>query len=262
MVFLLFRYIIGRGVNELIKMDTIALQLERILCELNKIVLNISITNYFDYFIQFIIVISGVIAGGWVTIKINKKVREEEKYSQELNNANIIMLSIYRFLNKVSQWNEDIVEKYKESPIYYIEIPAYARLDEKIEYIDSKYFSFLMDTNENKQIALDIIIAQDKFHSTIQAYNERNKYYLHVQDILMENGIEDGQECDIRIIDNFDKSARVILQRYTDQMIDLIKSCEAFTNDVKDRLYNCLVKKYGKDYILYYKKTSYRKEII
>lgn len=122
----------------------------------------------------------GAFFGAWCAFKYQKTTLETTKKEKELADIKLCQVLLYRQYNSVLLVKTDSLDQHKNNDKRYMKILPSPQMSPS-DRIDLNRIGFLAGYGKVELLA-DIGMAQDKYLGFLEAWNNRNKYHLKVQE--------------------------------------------------------------------------------
>jgi hypothetical protein len=181
---------------------------------------------------------------------------QERKEGRKIRTSNIAagnraMFLLSQQFNELSVIQKQIIEPARKHPVRFVVMRPSPPLNYESLRFEVNTLSFLLET-KHRQVLMDLLIEEGRFHAAVQALNERSKVHLSdAQPVLDKAGIEEGGDYSIsQLKEALGNRLFVQLSRATDEMIDYVDSSIKSLLQMGDKLYEVLRELYpGKTFI-------------
>ncbi len=202
-----------------------------------------SLSWIFTIVLPAILPLLSVIAGAKYAFSLHAREKEKEILSQKIAAGNRAIHSLYTISNKLANFNDQHLEKYKNDKSAFINmrgliVPLKHNID-----LDFGPISFLFETKFRNLLG-EISIGLEKYQSTIELIDYRSNLHIEkIQPLLDKEGV--AENSDITREKTIYTLGRVnfsLIKNSTDYIFTLTPSTITYLKDITNKLSNALEK--------------------
>ena len=185
-------------------------------------------------------------AGSWFAYILSNRDRARNEKDARVAAANRALFTLLRQFNTLYVLKAQIIDPKRSDALRLVSMRALSPLPHDV-HVDLDSLNFVLET-EHRQILGELMVADDRFHATIQAINERSILHREVvQPIIKAAGVREGDEATPADVESLlGHAVYSELQRATDQAISLVDLTLASTQAIAGQLRDVFLKVYPK----------------
>ena len=212
--------------------------------------------NIMDTIITALATLAAAFFGALFAFKFQERNEERKIRSNNIAAGNRTMFLLLRQFNELSVIQKQIIDPDREHPAKFVAMRPSLPLNYENLRVEVNNLSFLLET-KHRQILMDLLIEENRFHAAVQALNERSKVHLQeVQPILEKAGIVEGGDYSLpQLEEALGNRLFVQLSRATEEMIDHVDSGIKSLLQMGEKLYEALRELYPGETFIKFKAT-------
>jgi|SRR3990170_7654293 len=201
--------------------------------------------NFMDSIITALATLAAAYFGALFAFKFQERKEERKILTNNIAAGNRAMFLLFRQFNELSVIQKQIIEPARTHPAKFVVMRPALPLNYESLRFEVNNLSFLLET-KHRQVLMDLLIEEGRFHAAVQALNKRSKVHLHdVQPVLEKAGIVEGGDYSLsQLRDAMGNRLFTQLNRATDQMINHIDDSIKSLLQMGDKLYEVLKELY------------------
>lgn len=209
-----------------------------------------------DTIITTVATLAAAYFGALFAFKFQSRTEERKIRSNNVAAGNRAMFLLLRQFNSLSVIQKQIIEPHRKHPLKFIVMRPSLPLNYDNLKVDVNNLSFLLET-KHRNVLMELLLEENKFHAAVQALNERSKVHLHdAQPVLEKAGIVDGGDYSLsQLKEALGNRLFIQLSRSTDEMIDHTDSSIKSLMEMGERLYKVLTELYPGETFIKFKAT-------
>lgn len=209
-----------------------------------------------DTIIAALATLAAAYFGAFFAFKFQERKEEQKIRTNNIAAGNRAMFLLFRQFNELSVIQKQIIEPDRTHPVRFVGMRPALPLNYESLRFEVNNLSFLLET-KHRQVLMDLLIEEGRFHAAVQALNERSKMHIHdVQPVLEKAGIVDGGNHSLsQLKEAMGNRLFVQLSRATDQMIDHIDDSIKSLLQMGDKLYEVFKELYPGETFIKFKAT-------
>ena len=212
--------------------------------------------NLMDTIITAIATLAAAYFGALFAFKFQERNEDRKIKASNIAAGNRAMFLLLRQFNELSVVKKQIIDPHREHPAKFVVMRPSLPLNYENLRVEVNSLSFLLET-KHRQILMDLLIEENRFHTALQTVNERSKLHLQeVQPILEKAGIVEGGDYSLQQLEEaLGNRLFIQISRATDEMLDHVDSGIKSLLEMGDKLYEALRDLYPGETFIQYKAT-------
>lgn len=212
--------------------------------------------NFMDSIITALATLAAAYFGALFAFKFQERKEERKIRTNNIAAGNHAMFLLFRQFNELSVIQKQIIESARTHPAKFVVMRPVLPLNCESLRFEVSNLSFLLET-KHRQVLMDLLIEEGRFHAAVQTLNERSKIHLHdVQPVFQKAGIVEGGDYSLSQLEEaMGNCLFVQLNQATDQMIDHIDDSIKSLPQMGDKLYEVLKELYPDEIFIKFKAT-------
>ncbi len=212
--------------------------------------------NLMDTIITALATLAAAYFGALFAFKFQDRNEDRKARTNNIAAGNRAMFLLLRQFNELSVIQKQIIDPARTHPAKFVVMRPSPPLNYNNLRVEVNSLSFLLET-KHRQILMDLLIDEGRFHAAVQSLNERSKVHLQeAQPSLEKSGIVEGSDYSQTQIEKaLGNRLFVQLNRATDEMIDHVDSSIKSLLQMGDKLYEALRDLYPGETFIKFKAT-------
>ncbi|MBI3609231.1 MAG: hypothetical protein HY204_00845 [Nitrospirae bacterium] len=148
----------------------------------------------YNMFISAVVTLASAFLGAWSAFKLEDRARKRKKQEDNIAAGNRAIFMLTRMFNELGNIQQQVIDPVRKREAKSITmLPLLTQNYDDLRF-EVNNLTFLLET-EYRQILMQLLIEESRFHAAIQLLNERSKLHLReVQPLLKRAGIVEGVE--------------------------------------------------------------------
>ena len=199
------------------------------------------------------VVLVAAFSGAWFAFWLQSRNAQREVERVNLAAGNRVILLILSQANTLKQFQKEIIDPYRSSPVRALSMRPVPHFDEPGCLFDMVSLEFLIPEGRH-DVLPDLIILEQKIKFAIKKINERSEFHRYkIQPRLSEAGFRHGENVELRVEDIVKAVTEfnwVILNVETDAMVVLVDDALERCIYLKNKMRDILNEKFADQFIL------------
>jgi len=212
--------------------------------------------NLMDTIINSLVTLVAAFFGAFFAFKFQERNEERKIKAKNIAAGNRAMFLLLRQFNKLSVIQKQIINPVREHPAKFVVMLPASSLNYENLRVEVNNLSFLLETN-HRQVLMDLLIEEGRFHAAVQAVNERSQVHLHEAQPAFEKAgiVEGGYYSQPQLEAALGNRLFVKLNRATEEMIDHVDNTINSLLQMGEKLYEALRELYPGETFIKFKAT-------